>query len=428
MWVSKVWHEGRLTRLRVALLLLAALLTLSACGSDSAPATTAAPTTAAPDQPSDTQSPGTTAATGDPIVIGHTGGYTGFMSPFDIPFRQGLTLAIEEINERGGVLGRQLVLVTSNNETDFTKLQASAQEVIEAGANFVTVSCDFDTGAPAARVANDNGLVALGCAGGPLFGVEGVGPFTYNLYHGSPAEGALLAELAWDQGYRKPFVVVDEFLEYTISIGENFIIRWEELSGEPVAGREVWINTDESFASQANSIAQSDADVIIFSSLPPGGPGALRQIRNAGIDLPIIATNAFDGSYWLDAVPDLADFFIPVYGSLWGDDPSDERSSFIERYAARFGEPPASTFYPMAGYSAGQALAIAIERAGTIDSEAVAAQLDSFRDEPLLVGPTTWTAECHISRNRPLLILEYSNGTASVFEERAPQLVPDSPC
>lgn len=419
-----------INRVRPLAVILLTCLILAACGSGGASSTTegeadgstttagsASPPTSGPDGPQ-----------GEPIVIGHTGGETGFMSPFDIPFRQGLTLAIEEINSAGGVIGRPLELVTSNNETDFTKLQAAALELVEAGADFVTVSCDFDTGAPAARVANENGLIALGCAGGPLFGVEGVGPLTYNLYHGSPAEGALLAEFAWDQGYRKPFVVVDELLEYTISIGENFQTRWEELSGESVVGTEVVVNTDESISNQAAAVAASGADVVILSSLPPGGPGFIGQLYGAGVDVPIIGTNAFDGSYWLDAVPDLHDFFAPVYGSLWGDDPSAERTDWLERYAARFGEPPASTFYPMAGYSAAQALALAIEGAGSIEADAVAAELDSFRDEALLVGPTTWTAECHISRNRPLLILKYDGDSASVFEERAPESVPDSPC
>lgn len=412
-------------------ILLVLTVALAACssdlggGTDPVPASTTGPTSAGNDTPpsGDGGTDGENA-----IVIGHTGGETGFMSPFDIPFRQGLTLAVEEINEAGGVLGRPLELVTSNNETDFTKLQAAALELVEAGADFVTVSCDFDTGAPAARVANENGLIALGCAGGPLFGVEGVGPLTYNLYHGSPAEGALLAEFAWEQGFRKPFVLVDDLLEYTISIGDNFKIRWEELSGEPVVGTEVILNTDESISNQAATAAASGADVIILSSLPPGGPGFIGQLYGAGVDVPIIGTNAFDGSYWLDAVPGLHDFYAPVYGSLWGDDPSAERTDWLARYEARFGEPPASTFYPMAGYSAAQALAVAIENAGTTEAAAVAAALDSFVDQPLMVGPTTWTTECHISRNRPLLILEYNGDQASVFEERAPESVPDSPC
>lgn len=43
-------------------------------------------------------------------MIGHTGGETGFMSPVDVPFLQGL-LAIEKINEAGVILGKQIELV-----------------------------------------------------------------------------------------------------------------------------------------------------------------------------------------------------------------------------------------------------------------------------------------------------------------------------
>lgn len=415
-------------------------MVVAACGTagESADTTAAAPDTTAAAPDTTAAGPDTTAAApdttvtdigdGELIVIGHTGGMTGFMSVFDVPFRNGLQLGIDVINESGGIMGRQVELVTSNHETDFTKLQTSALEVIEAGADFVTVSCDYDVGGPAATVANENGLIAIGCAGGPLFGVEGVGPLTYNLYHGSPAEGALLAEFAWDQGWRNPFVLVDESLAYTLSIAEYFEKRWEELSREPVIGTEVFLNSDASIATQAAAAADSGADVILLASYPPGGPGAIRQLYAAGVDVPMLGPTAFDGGYWLEAVPDIHDFFIPTEGSLWGDDPSEAINEWLALYAEVYGDKPASMFYPLAGYSAAEALKIAIEAAGSTETEAVAAELNKFDEEPLLVGATTWTETCHVPRYRPLLIIEYAGDGASVLGQRAPESVPESPC
>lgn len=367
-------------------------------------------------------------ASGDPIIIGHTSGLTGFMSVYDLAVEQGMNMAIEDINAAGGVLGRPLELVSSDNGTDFARIQSSALEVIEQGAQFIVPSCDFDVGSPAARIANEQNIIAIGCAGGPLFGFDGIGPLTYNTYHSSPVEGSLLAEFAADQGLEKPFVLIDQTLEYSQSVGETFIARWEEL-GLEIAGQDIFTSDDESIAAQISALQQSGADSVVLASLPPQGPSALVQIRAAGIDLPIFGAQAFDGVYWLEAIPDLSDFYIPATASIYGDDPVESRNAFFDRIEEETGAPATNSNYPLSGYTSVQALAIAIERAGTTDTAAVAAELDAFTDEDLIIGPTTYTPTCHIPSGRPLLIIEYTDGQPAVVEQRSVEEVAGgAPC
>lgn len=426
-------RHGRYAATGIALAMLA-----TACGSEGDDAAADVPATddAAPPATTSDDIPSTAAGSSDeapgsadgPIIFGHTAGYTGFMSVFDLAVRQGMELAIADINERGGVLGRELQLVTSNNETDFAKIQTSALEVIEAGAEFIVPSCDFDVGGPAARVANEQNILAIGCAGGPLFGYEGIGPLTFNTYHSSPVEGSILAELARDHGVERPFVLTDQTIEYTQSVGDSFTTRWSELGGE-LAGEDVFSSEDESIASQISAIQASDADAVILASLPPQGPTALSQIRAAGIDLPIYGAQAFDGVYWVEAVPDISDFFIPATGSIYGDDPIEARNEFFTRIEQETGTPAVNSNYPLSGYSSVEAVAIAIERAGTTDTDAVVAQLAAFDGEDLLIGPTTYGESCRIPTSRPLLIIQYTDGVPSVYEERTVDAVAGStPC
>jgi branched-chain amino acid transport system substrate-binding protein len=366
-----------------------------------------------------TASAGSVAApTGDPIIIGHTSGLTGFMSVFDVAVEQGMNLAIKDINKNGGVLGRPLELVTSNNETDFAKIQTSALEVIEKGAQFIVPSCDFDVGSPAARVANDKNIIAIGCAGGPLFGFTGIGPLTYNTYHSSPVEGSLMAEFAKDKGWKKPFVLTDQTLAYSQSVGDTFAARWKELGGT-IAGQDIFNSDNTSIASQIAAIQASGADSIMVASLPPEGPTALLQIRAAGIDLPMMGAQAFDGTYWVKSIPDISDFYIPATASIYGDDPVKARNAFFARIKTETGTAAVNSNYPLSGYSSVEALARAMERAGSTDTKKVAAELDKFTNEDLLIGPTTYTPTCHIPTSRPLLIIEYVKGTPSVVEQRS---------
>lgn len=425
----------RLTRTWRVLAPLAALAMLAtgcSSGSTAASSSSAAPVASEGPAPSEAAASGSAsgsgAPSGDPIVIGQTAGLTGFMSVFDIPVQQGMQLAIDDINAKGGVLGRPLQLITTNNETDTAKIQTAAQDVLDQGAQFVVTSCDFDIGGPAARVANDANVIAMGCAGGPLFGYDGIGPLTYNFYQGSPTEGALLAEYAKEQGYTRPFVITDQTLEYTQVVGDFFSKRWADLGGT-LAGEATYQNGDESAAAQISAAQQANPDVILVASYPPGGATLLRQLRAAGLNQPLLGAAAFDGTYWTDAVPGLSGFTIPSAGATDGTDPVAERNDFFTRLQAATGQPVASGNYPLEGYSFVQAIATAVERAGSTDTAAVQAQLDAFTDEPVILGPTTFTATCHIPSQRPMLIKTYTDGTPQVVQTRTVEsLMGQAPC
>ena len=60
--------------------------------------------------------------------------------------------------------------------------------------------------------------------------------------------------------------------------------------------------------------------------------------------------------------------------------------------------------------------AIAVEKAGTFESDAVVAALESFKDEPVLVGTRTFTDKLHHQDRAPYLIVETTNGKPAVVD------------
>ncbi|MCH8898933.1 MAG: ABC transporter substrate-binding protein [Acidobacteria bacterium] len=135
--------------------MLALALVTAACGDNDAADTTTTTTQGGGDQ--------------EPLVLGVVSGQTGFMSLFDIPVLQGVELAVAEINAAGGILGRQIEIIVIDHKTDFALLESAAIEAIEAGADIIITSCDFDVGGPTARAANEQGVLAIGCAGAPQY-------------------------------------------------------------------------------------------------------------------------------------------------------------------------------------------------------------------------------------------------------------------
>lgn len=398
---------------------------LGACSANGTTATSDTGTGALSPGASGSGAPG---PSGEPIVIAHTAGMTGFMSVFDQPVDRGMQLAIDDINAKGGVLGRPLRLVTTDNASDVGKIQSAAQQAVDQGAALVVTACDYDMGGPAARTANAKNVLAFSCAGSPNFGFKGVGPLSYNISPGSASEGALLAEYAHEKGYRRPFVLVDTSLEYSQVIGDLFAKRWQELTGQ-APGKDTFANDDASVESQVGAAKSAGADVIVVSSYPPGGAKIIAEIRTQGLTVPILGAQAFDGTYWLQTVPDLDKMTIPAAGSIYGDDSDAARNAFFKRFQQKFGEAPASANYPLSGYSSVQAFALAAEKAGSVETASVQKELDAFTDVPLLIGPTTYTADCHIPAGRSFEMITYSAGKPTVTGSAKVASIPGgAPC
>jgi len=349
----------------------------------------------------------------DKPVFGLVMSFSGWFQPIDADTIAGAKLAIYEINAAGGVLGQPIQVVQFDNKSEPPLGADGAVDVIGKGAKAILFPSDFDFGAPGAYVAQQNNVIAFSGASDPKFGVKGVGPLAYSISNASQAQGALLAEWAFkDKGWKTAYVLLDNTIAYTKSLCSSMGTRWKEVAGaDALLGSDTFLNGDASIAAQITRITSlaKKPDVIFLCTYAPGGPSAIRQMRAAGIDAAILTGESLDGDYWIGTVPDLSNFYVVNYGSKYGDDPEAGVNDFFKRFAAKYGK-PADVSYGLRGYSAVQAWAKAANKAGSLDGDKVAAVLDTFDKEPLVIGPTTYTKDLHIQTTRPMSIIGVTGG------------------
>ena len=87
--------------------------------------------------------------------------------------------------------------------------------------------------------------------------------------------------------------------------------------------------------------------------------------------------------------------FFGTYGNIQGEDPDPKVNDFFVKFASRSGGPP-PTSHALTGYSIVEGWAKAVNEAGTLDGDAVQKVLETFKDVPLLVGPTSFSPEYHV--------------------------------
>ncbi len=359
-------------------------------------------------------------AADDEVVIGFAASYSGWMQAYSQPSTNAALIAIDDINAKGGLLGKKLKAVIADAKTDRAEGAKAGQEVLAAGAQMVAVDCDYDFGAPAALAAEGAGKISIFlCAESVLAGIQGVGKHSFSSSVLAAVQGATIAEWgAANKGWKTAYIMLDTTIEYNKGICYGFDWMWREKLGLKILGHDVYKNDDPSLAAHITRIKglEEEPDIIINCSYVPGGASALRQIRAAGIESALAGGSSMSGTYWLDSVPGLTGHYVPEQASIYGDDPRPAVNDFNEKYKAKFGEYPNSQYtYP--GYLVVEMWARAVEKAGTFESAAVVAAMESFKDEPFLIGTRTFTPELHHQNYAPYLIVETTDGKPAVVAE-----------
>jgi branched-chain amino acid transport system substrate-binding protein len=366
-------------------------------------------------------------ALAEDIILGAAIAQTGFIAAYDADPAKAAEMAIKQINDAGGVLGRPLKIIYSDTKSEIPQGAVSAMEVMDQGADIVIVTGDFDFGGTAARAANAQGKVAIApFAADPKFGVEGIGPYAFTFSTATDTVGTVLAEFATSKGWKTAYALTQTNIQYDQSVSAVFQARFKELNGDAsIVGTDTFTMDDASIATHITRIKalNPQPDVILLASFAPAGPGALRQLRAAGLEMPILGGEDMDGDYWLEAVPNLSNFYYAAMGSIFGDDPRPEVNTFMAEFKALHGAHP-STAHTLTGYSVIQAIKVAAERAGSIESDAIKAEFEKFKDEPLLVGPTSFDAATHINYMRPMVVMQVQDGKHSAVVLHTPEKIP----
>lgn len=400
----------RLRLMTVAAVMGAGALVLSGCSSSSsssseasAPAASAAASEEAP------------AASGDPLVLGIVQAGSGFMGPIDTPARNALLLEVEKVNAAGGVNGQPIQVNFIDTETKFEAYAPNAQKVIDEGANVLIVTCDYDVSSPAALVAEAANVLNIApCIGDPIYGPAGGLKLGFSMGDGVPGEASVMAEFSSKKGWKTAVLMKDTSIKYTQNQCKIFNTRFTELGGT-VTDTYQYVQGDSVKESVSKIAAGDEPDLIVNCGYNPGGGTVAKEIRDGGLETPIISGFGMDGDFWVGAIPDLSDYYVVTYAAKNGDDSNPDVNAAAAEYEAAYGNAPDVGGF-VTGATTLQVILEAYKQAGTWDGAALAKTIETFKDVPTLAGPTSFSPDLHINVERPMAVLEVVDGKLKFIE------------
>jgi branched-chain amino acid transport system substrate-binding protein len=368
----------------------------------------------------------------DEIVIGFALSQSGSMAPFDQEPGNAALMRIDEINAAGGINGKKLTPVVKDVRSNPETVGIATTELIGQGVDVLITPCDFDLSAPAAIIAQTSGIPAISiCAGDPkMADTSTLGDYVFSANAGSDVEGTAGAEWAFNRGWHTAYVLQDESIEYTKSTGRYFTAAFTNLGGRIVGNDSFPGGDNVNISAQATRLRNlaTKPDFVYVPSWNPGGATAIRQLREAGVTMPIVGPAALDGKALAEIVGDKARDIsytaFACYVYCTGTD-SPNLTDFANNYAARFGSTPSSS-YALLGYNMVTALGAALERTKSLLARDIRDAIANGEPIDTPVGAVTYFSNaCHKILDYPMTVIGLANGGMTNLGQQRVAQIPD---
>ena len=331
---------------------------------------------------------GTWAFASNPVRLGAINNLTGAQASIDVPTYNGMKLAVKLANEKGGVLGRQIKLFGADAKTDQTTAANGTRKLIDVNKVVALAGfSDTDYALAAGAVAQKAGIPFV-TSGATYPGIpKRVGDFMFMAAFGDNIQAYAGAEFAYKKlGAKKAWLLKDSAMEYTMTLAKYMKKRFEKVGGK-ILLEDTYQTGDTDYSSQIARLKslKNKPDVLFVAAGPDDCGLIVKQLREAGVNLPVIGGDGFDtpllvelaGAKYANNV-----FFTThiSYGNK-----SDVVQIFINAYKKEYGHEPESAFAAL-GYDAIGLIVNAIGKAGKDDPKAIRDALAATKDYKGVTG------------------------------------------
>lgn len=352
----------------------------------------------------------------DKILVGEFGSLTGTEATFGISSTNGLKLAVDEVNNSGGLLNKQIELITYDDQGKPSEAGTVVEKLINKDRVVAVIgevaSSRSKAGAPKCQQykipmispASTNPEVTL------------IGDYIFRVCFIDPFQATVLTKFANNTlKVKKVAILKDIKNAYSTGLSDFFEKEFKGAGGE-ILEVQSYSNGDKDFKAQLTAIKSKNPEAVFIPGYYTDVGLIAIQAREIGITVPLFGGDGWESEKLTEgkAKDALEGCFFSTHVSTENPDPGIQ--NFIKKYKEKYNMmPDAMSFL---SYDAGMILFDAIKRAGSTEAQKIRDELAKTKDFAGVTGKITINEQ----RNaiKPAVILEIKGGQFKYKETVAP--------
>jgi branched-chain amino acid transport system substrate-binding protein len=312
-------------------------------------------------------------------------------------WKNGSSLAVDEINAAGGILGKKIVLEFVDTGSDPGKARAAIQRALDDKP--VAIFGPIYSGSVSATLQLTNEAQVPQVIGGEAANLTAQGSkFLFRTSFGQNVSMPKIANYLRDEVKAKSLAIIYVNNDFGKG-GRNAILKELESRGIKVLADLSTESGQADFAADVVKLKSANADAIFVYLNEEESARFLIEAKKQGLSKPLIGETTLLGQKVIDLAKDAANG-VKGHVGLTVDAPIPAIQAFGKKFEAKFGYKPDHN--GVKGYIAPYMIKAAADKAGSLDAKAIAAALHGLTITPDTVPgiliEATWDETGEIDR------------------------------
>ncbi len=344
------------------------------------------------------------------VKIGAVLPLTGSAAQWGGPARDAASMAVEEVNSKGGIKGKTIILEVEDDKCDPTtgvsaiqKILATSKPIAINGAVCSSVSLAL------APIAENNRMVLISPASTtPL--LTDAGDYVFRVIPTDALRGKIFAEYLYSLGKRNVSLL---YINNDGGLGnkEAFAANFQRLGGKIVSA-DAYPQDARDVRAQLTKVKQQKPDALVVVSYPDDTPIVMRQAQELAIGVPIFfQTEALDDPAVIQKAGSAAEGAIYILPAKAEGSAADE---FAKSYKQKYGRDPET--FAAESYDVIKLVASILQNSPDISAEALKTGLYATKNYAGASGNITFDHNGDVIK--PMAIKKIVNGSSVVLTKQ----------
>ncbi len=346
------------------------------------------------------------------VKIGGIGPLTGAYANYGLSEKNGAELAVKEINEAGGIAGKQIELSYQDSQGESESAVNAYGKLMDWGME-VSLGCVLSgENASVVAAARDDDVLLITPSGSADKCIDGNDKAFRVCFYDS-YQGAAAAQYIKENNIVDTVgVLYQSDVDYSVGLYNAFVDQCGEL-GITIAETQTFTSsTNTDFSTQVSALVSSGVKLVFIPLYAEEASTFLTQAHGKfADDVYFFGADGLDGILGkVEQDTSLANNVL-MLTPFAADNPAENVQSFVKKYQEAYGATPDQ--FAADAYDAIYAIKAAIEKAGSTSGDALASALTSLTVEGV-TGTMTWGSDGNTSKNASAIL--YYDGVGTLFD------------